>query len=96
MPARAIEYLTNEAREYKANVAAMYGGQRPIDGPVSVTIRWYRAMKSGDLDKRIGVLFDALQGVCYHNDKQVTELHASRHEDPTNPRVEVTVAEVLG
>lgn len=90
---------SREAREYKAAVAA-----RKWTGPgaifaaplrVSVRLLWFRSRKSGDLDKRIGVLLDALQGFAFDTDAQVVVLHAERYDDPRNPRVEVTV-EPLG
>lgn len=91
---RVTTLLSREARQYKARVAEMLAAHRPRQGPVSVTVRWYREIKSGDLDKRLGVLFDALQGVLYENDSQVVQLHAYRYEDPRNPRVVVTVEAV--
>lgn len=83
-------HLSNEARRYKAALAAMR--RQMLDGPVMVTLDWYRSRKAGDLDKRIGVLLDALQGVAYHNDSQIVELRARRYDDKRNPRVEVTVS----
>ncbi len=93
--------LSSEARKYKAEVPKIVAMQLPptgdkqrweMLGPVRVTLDWYRERRSGDLDKRLGVVFDALQGVLYENDNQVIEIIARRHEDPCNPRVQVTVA----
>jgi Holliday junction resolvase RusA-like endonuclease len=84
-------HISPEAREYKEMVALKCAGVTPLEGEVRVLIRWYRAQKSGDLDKRIGVLLDALQGTAYANDKDVAAIHAERHEDKDNPRVEVVV-----
>lgn len=87
--------LSKDARLYKqaAALSALAQGVRtPLTGPVALSIAWYRARKSGDLDKRLGVLLDALQGVAYLNDGQIVELHATRHDDPSHPRVEVTLS----
>ena len=47
-----------------------------------------------DLDKLIRSTGDALSGICYHDDSQITELFATKaYGNP--PRVEVTVTEVL-
>lgn len=84
--------LSDEARAYKSLVCAVYRKQE-LRGCISVSITWYRERKSGDLDKRIGVVLDALQGVAYANDSQITHLVATRCEDPRNPRLIVTVSQ---
>jgi len=86
-------YVTREAEEYRAGVRAraIVAGFLPVDGPVAVTLRWYRAAKRGDVDNRIKVTLDALQGAAYNSDAQVVELHAYRFEDRLNPRLEVEV-----
>jgi crossover junction endodeoxyribonuclease RusA len=82
--------LSAAARKYKADLEVCRG-RMLVRGPVKVTMDWYRGRKSGDLDKRIGIALDALQGVLFENDSQVVELVARRFEDKTNPRLEVTV-----
>lgn len=83
--------LSDEAREYKALVRQAFR-RAELRGEISVSIAWYRERRSGDLDKRQGVVLDALQGVAYATDAQITRLLAMRFEDPKNPRVIVTVA----
>lgn len=87
--------LSREAREYKAAVAVrlMMLRVRPIPAPaaVAVSLVWFRGRRSGDLDKRVGVLLDALQGTAYDNDSQITRLAAERRDDPGHARVEVTI-----
>lgn len=85
--------LSPAARTYKANLAQLRGAFMHR-GPVRVTLDWYRGRKSGDLDKRIGITLDAMQGVFFENDSQVVELIARRHDDPKHPRIEVCVEEV--
>lgn len=83
------------AREYKATVALHCVAKQvkriasPL--PVRLSVSWYRGRKSGDLDKRIGVLLDALQGLGYDNDAQIVSLHAERYDCKANPRIEVTL-----
>lgn len=88
-------HLSKEARKYKEDVAEICTklGVRPHQKDTTVALRvdWYRERKSGDLDKRLGVLLDALQGSAYVSDSQVVRIEAERHEDSVNPRVEVTV-----
>jgi crossover junction endodeoxyribonuclease RusA len=86
---------SREARTYKQAVAnrLTIARVRPIPAPqpVAVSVVWFRGRRSGDLDKRLGVLLDALQGTAYDNDSQVTRIHAERHDDPGAARVLVTV-----
>lgn len=83
--------MSQEARDYKEYVGVSCLRMVPLAGPVSVTIRVYRARKAGDLDNFEKVVLDALQGYAYENDNQVVEIHAYRLDDKQNPRVEVEV-----
>jgi crossover junction endodeoxyribonuclease RusA len=83
--------ISDEGTQYKHAVAALGAKHTPLAGDVSVTWRWYRAQKSGDLDNRGKCLLDSLQGVLYLNDKQIVRLVAERYDDKHNPRVEVEV-----
>jgi crossover junction endodeoxyribonuclease RusA len=78
--------LSREAREYKAMVALLGQVSRatpfPKGTPVRFEMHWHRGRKSGDLDKRLGVLLDALQGVAYENDSQIVEIAARRDDVP--------------
>ena len=88
-------YVSDEAADYKEDVAKMsrqQGLKEPLEGDVAVMFRFYRARRSGDLDNKLKVLIDALKGIAYADDKQITELHAYRFDDPKNPRVEVEIA----
>lgn len=87
--------VSREARQYKALVAGrlLVARARPIPAPnpVAVSVVWYRGRRSGDLDKRLGVLLDALQGAAYENDSQIVQITARREDDPRRARVVVTV-----
>lgn len=88
---RAMTFVSIEAMEYKATVRALAQIDRPTDEEVIVTVKWFRAIRSGDLDNRIKCLLDALEGVVYENDKQICEMHTYRFDDPKRPRVEVEI-----
>lgn len=77
-----------EAATYK-NAVQMLVRRDVITGPVAVNVSVFRPAKRGDLDNYLKVLLDALQGVLYQNDDQITEIHAFRYDDPDNPRVEL-------
>ena len=81
---------SKEARAYLSRVRIRLPGFYE-NGDVCVQIVWYRDSRRGDLDKRIPIVLDTLQGIAYVNDKQVWQLEARREEDKANPRVEVIV-----
>lgn len=88
--------LSRVARLYPLAVAkaASEQGVEKITKPrdVWVHIRWFRARKSGDVDKRGAILLDALQGIAYDNDSQIQHYAIERDDsDPKHPRMEVTV-----
>lgn len=89
--AKGHTYLSPEAKAYRdvAGWQARAAGCQPMAGAVGIEVKVFRARKAGDLDNSIKVLLDSLQGICYTDDKQITELHAYRHDDPKEPRVEV-------
>lgn len=74
-----ITYRTREAKNYielVANAALRFrtnGGPAFPDGDVTVTLVWHRGRKAGDLDNRSKVLYDALCGTIYTDDKQIAQ-----------------------
>jgi crossover junction endodeoxyribonuclease RusA len=93
---------SQEARDYQqtviclADVGASNGFPTLLTGAVGLQLNFYRPQRRGDLDNRIKVLVDALQGIAYVDDSQVTELHAYLHDDNQIPRVEVNVWSTSG
>lgn len=88
---------SREANDYKAQVGWLCNveGLQPYTGNVSVSIDVYRPAKRGDLDNTMKCLLDALIGYAYLDDKQIVEIHAMRHDDRQDPRVEVVITEAL-
>ena len=88
--------LSQEARNYKAaaELAVYRAHLVRYTGPVAVTMHVYRERKAGDLDNRVKLTLDSLNGHAWADDAQVVELHAYRHDDAANPRVEVEIRTV--
>jgi Holliday junction resolvase RusA-like endonuclease len=86
-------YRSADAIDYIQHVALLCNraGVQPMQGDVRVTLHFYRPAKRGDLDNRVKILLDAMRFHVYADDSQVAEIHATRHEDKTNPRVEIEV-----
>ena len=84
---------SEEARNYQTTAGWLWKatGVDMLDGDVCVSLRIFRPQRRGDLDNRIKVLLDALNGIAYEDDGQVVELHAYLGDDKKNPRVELEV-----
>ena len=93
---RGGKALTPEARNWiaAAELAIYHAHLVRYAGPVAVTMHVYRERKAGDLDNRIKLTLDALNGHAWADDAQVVELHAYRRDDAANPRVEVEIRTV--
>ena len=89
--------LSEESRNYRANVRllANIARVRPFDGDVAVYVHVYCSRADQDLDNYSGkTVLDSLNGVLFHDDIQVVELHSWRHDDKENPRIEVEVRRI--
>ena len=63
----------------RAACEAAWGvGQLPIEGGVTIRVTHYFEVSIGDVDNLLKPIQDALQGVAYVNDKQVTDVIANR------------------
>ena len=88
--------LSKEARQYKetvANILSRYTFSL-LTGPITVHVDLFRPRKVGDLENGLKVAIDCLSGVAFEDDKQIVSLHAYRHDDKQNPRIEITVRAV--
>lgn len=88
---RAMTFVSTEAKQYKKTVASLANMETLIYSQIAVTVKFFRAQRSGDLDNRLKCLFDAMQKVVYASDSQIVEIHAFRLEDKFRPRVEVEI-----
>lgn len=89
--ARGRLYASSEAKAYKAEVVAraIRAGYRtatdlPFPKGISIVVRveWHRSRRAGDLDNRLKIVMDALNGVLWADDMQVVEIHAYRYDAP--------------
>jgi crossover junction endodeoxyribonuclease RusA len=87
-----------EAKKYIEYVGWEFQSRdlHPVQGEISVTMHLFRPAKRGDLDNRIKIVLDAMQGFAYINDNQIREIHAVLHDDKAHPRLEVEVLSYAG
>lgn len=72
-------------------------GQAPFSGAVKLTATVQKkiaptALKFGDWDNHAKAICDALNGICYHDDRQITEAHITLHKG--DPLIKITLEEV--
>lgn len=84
-------YKSDEAVQYQEAVGwqCQALGLAPERERLCINVTFYRPIKRGDLDNRLKVLFDALQGYVFVDDSQIVEIHAYLRDDKQKPRVEV-------
>lgn len=90
---KVVRVKTGEAKKFGNAVGKVcqIAGVKPFIGDVAVSIQVYRPRRVGDLDGTFKAAFDALKGHAFNDDKQIVEIHATRHEDKFNPRIEIEI-----
>lgn len=94
-------YSPTEMREAKEHVrrAWMVAGRPCLpDGPVGVSATFYRDRKPTarpDIDNYLKLILDALNGLAYRDDSQVTDLERVRKRRPSDGAEEHTVIELF-
>ena len=64
----------------------------PLQGPLAVTVDLYWGDRRKHDTDNLKALLDALNGVVWEDDGQIVDLHARKHFDKANPRVEMSVS----
>jgi crossover junction endodeoxyribonuclease RusA len=79
-----IIHVSTEAKAYKDAVGMLTAKYRTKNqcafpsGDLSLVVIWHRSARRGDLDNRLKVLFDALRGTVFRDDKQIAHIDAER------------------
>lgn len=92
---RGRTLVSRRHREDKQAVLRFRGA--PLDGELAVRVVWVRARKAGDIDSRLKAALDLLQGIAYHDDKQIAQLSVERVDSPSqSPGLYVWVSKRAG
>lgn len=74
-------------------------GRAPLSGKISFRADFYKhkpknilCKNFGDLDNFVKAVLDALTGICFQDDRQVTEIHAEKFFG--EPHITITIEEV--
>ena len=88
-------YTPAKTREWEEMVAwsarIALGSDPPMEVPVAVQLVFYRPRANSDLDNLIKAVLDAMNGLVYADDKQISSIHAIRLPDGEQPGVWVMV-----
>lgn len=94
-PQRTRDYESMVAEHALSALRVQHGGSWPMDARMHVMVDAYMPTRRlVDVDNLAKAALDAMNGVVYDDDSQVSRLTIERHYDPTNPRIRVAV-EVL-
>lgn len=91
-PARVTQFKS----AVRAAATAAMAGAEPITGAVTATLRFFRKFRAtarnfGDVDNLSKSVLDAVTGVAFTDDAQITRLIAEKFTDKENPHVEITI-----
>ena len=64
-----------------------------LEGDLSISCHIWYASRRPDLDASL--IFDAMEGMIYKNDRALKEMHLFWHLDRKNPRSEITVKQII-
>jgi len=64
-----------------------------LEGDLSISCHIWYASRRPDLDASL--IFDAMQGMIYKNDRALKEMHLFWHLDRKNPRSEIIVKQII-
>ena len=90
-------YTPARTRDYERAVkeVAQLSCKHPLEGELWMSAHFYfRDNKAGDIDNYIKSIFDGMEGVCFHNDRQIKVLEASIRRTDRLERAEVEVGEI--
>lgn len=92
-------YEPSECKSYKQKIkdkaAAVMNGREPLTGALECLIKVFRKFdptspRYGDVDNHCKIILDGMNGVCYRDDRQITECTVKKGKSLT-PHIEVTL-----
>lgn len=92
-------YIPARSRQWRDNLRIeafkAMDGREPMTGEVSLVVGVYRryapsSPRFGDVDNHLKQVADALNGICYVDDRQIVEATAAKHRDK-EPHIEILI-----
>lgn len=88
---RSRMYKSSEAKQYTNAIQLLLCREKPLDGNVELSVKFYFPSTAGDCDNRLKLLLDSLQGRLFVNDRQVKRMTIEVFKDAKNPRVDIAI-----
>jgi len=89
-------YMTHKGRNLKESYqweAKSQWKKEPTSDEIALNvILYFGDKKVRDIDNYNKILLDALTGIVWEDDSQISEMHTFREYDKKNPRIEVLIA----
>lgn len=77
---------------YQWEAKSQWRGKPKVGDLALNVVLFFGDKKIRDLDNYNKILLDALTGIAWEDDSQISELHILREYDKKNPRIEVYIA----
>lgn len=96
---RGRRFLTRKGKDNKEAIGLeatlAWRPNKPLEGKICATARlFFKDGRMLDIEN-LKALWDSLSGIVYLDDKQIFELHLYKAIDRENPRVEISVTEII-
>lgn len=88
-------FLSDKGKQFKEEIGWLAAQESDwYENDVTVELHFYFGDKrKRDIDNGIKISLDALTGVMFGDDSQITELHVFKRYDKNNPRIEFVIYE---
>ena len=90
-------YISKKGTEFKRLLAlkAKEAGAKLSNEQIKMQIIWsYKGNRRRDIDNILKPILDSLEGVCYHNDTQITTLQVQKLLG-TKDKLEIIITELI-
>ena len=90
----AIKFLSHKGRDFKARIKelATQSKQEKLEGDLFMIIELqFPTKRKADIDNYCKALLDALTGVFYEDDSQITELNITKSYEKNQPKTKITI-----
>lgn len=89
------KFKSFEKEVQKITLSQLPAGFKPIERPVTLQATFYYKGNEPDTSGCLESIGDALEGIVWENDKYLQRIYGDKVRDKDNPRIELSVKELL-